>query len=148
MSLQATILADYQDAMRAREADRIRALRLLRAALKSARIEARRELTDDDALAVLQRQAKQRRDSIEAYRQAGRNDLVEAESAELRIITTYLPVQLSDDELRQLAAEAVATVGATSPRDLGQVMKVLMPQVQGRADGKRVSESVRELLGA
>lgn len=148
MSLQATILADYQDAMRAREADRISVLRLLRAALKSARIEARRELTDDDALAVLQRQAKQRRDSIEAYRQAGRHDLVEAESAELRILTAYLPVQLSDDELRQLAAEVVETVGATSPRDLGQVMKALLPRVQGRADGKRVSEIVRELLGA
>lgn len=147
MSLQTTILADYQDAMRAHDVDRIRALRLLRAALKDARIEARRELTDTDAVAVLQRQAKQRRDSIEAYRQGGRDDLVAAESAELRIISAYLPDQLDDDALRRLAGEVIAEVGASSPRDLGQVMKALKPKLQGRADGQRVSQIVRELLG-
>lgn len=138
---------DLQQAMRARDELRVRTLRMLRAALLNAEKETGRALSDEAALAVLQRQARQRRDSIEAYQAAGRDDLVTAEAAELAVIETYLPAPLGDDELRQLVAAAIAEAGAVELKQLGAVMKLVIPRVQGRADGARVSALVRELLG-
>ncbi len=138
---------DLQQAMRARDELRVRTLRMLRAALLNAEKETGRALSDEAALAVLQRQARQRRDSIEAYQAAGRDDLVAAEAAELAVIETYLPAPLGDDELRQLVAAAIAEAGAVELKQLGAVMKLVIPRVQGRADGARVSALVRELLG-
>lgn len=138
---------DLQQAMRARDDLRVRTIRMLRAALLTAEKETGRALSDEAALAVLQRQARQRRDSIEAYQAAGRHDLVAAESAELAVIETYLPAQLDDDELRRIVAAAIAEAGAVELKQLGAVMKLAMPRVQGRADGARVSALVRELLG-
>lgn len=147
MSLRDTIQAAYYDSLRAREEARVRTLRMLRAALKDADIEARASLDDAGVIRVIQRQAKQRQESIEAYRQGGRDDLAERESEELAILSTFLPELLGDDELRALCEAAVATAGASSPQQIGAVMKLLMPRLQGRADGRRVNALVRELLG-
>jgi len=119
--------------------------------LKTAIIRAQKEkiehpLSDDDMLKILQKQAKQRRDSIEAYRQAGREDLVAKETAELAVIDGYLPELMSAHEIREIAQATIAEVGATSPRDTGKVMSRLMPQLRGKADGRLVSQVVRDLL--
>ena len=101
---------------------------------------------NDDEVAVLRRERKRRRESEEAYRDAGRAELAEAEAYEAQLIGAYLPAELSDDELREIVAAAVAETGAASPKDMGQVMKAAMPRVAGRADGKRVSTLAQEAL--
>lgn len=147
MSLADQLLADYQAAVRAGEAVRVSTLRLLRSALHDAEIEQHQKLSDEAVLQVIGKQVKQRRDSVAAYREAGRLDLAEREAAEMAILQAYLPVGLSTAELRALVQGAIAEVGATGPSDLGRVMKVLMPRVRGRADGAEVNAVVRELLG-
>jgi len=141
-----TIRSEMTAAMRAGDTRRRDTLRLLIAALDNARIAAGRDLSDEDALAALQREAKQRRESIEEYRKGGRDDLVESEQAELTIIETYLPSQLGDDELRAIALEVIEERGASGPGDLGAVMGPLMQRVRGRADGRLANAIVRELL--
>ena len=123
-------------------------LRLLIAALDNARIAARHELSDDEAIAALQREAKQRRDSIEQFQAGGRDDLVRIEQEELDLILTYLPAELTDDELAATVRDVIAEVGATGPGDMGKVMGPLIKRVGGRADGARVSALVREQLAA
>ena len=105
------------------------------------------ELEDEEALQVISTYAKQRKDSIESYRQGGREDLATKEEAELKIIEEYLPEQMSADELRPIVDEVVAECGASSPKDMGQVMKLVMARVRGSADGKVVNQIVREKLG-
>ena len=100
----------------------------------------------DDEVAVLQRERKRRVEAAEAYREAGRDDLAGSEEREAQIIEEYMPKQLSDEELRAIVGDVVAETGASSPREMGQVMSQVMPKVQGRADGKRVSAMVKELL--
>ncbi len=148
MSLAAQLLADYQAAVRAGDAVRVGTLRLLRAAIRDAEIDQRHPLADDGVLAVIQKQVKQRRDSVAAYRGAGRTDLAEREEAEMAILQAYVPAGLSAEALRELARAAIAEVGATGAGDLGRVMKALMPRVRGQADGGAVNAIVRELLGA
>lgn len=148
MSLAAQLLADYQAAVRAGDAVRVGTLRLLRAAIRDAEIDQRHTLADDGVLAVIQKQVKQRKDSVAAYRDAGRTDLAEREEAEMAVLQAYLPAGLSAEALRELAQAAIAEVGATSASDLGRVMKALMPRVRGQADGGEVNAVVRELLGA
>ena len=145
--LEDRLMEDYITAMRAGEAQRKDTLRLLRSALKSAQIDKRAPLTEEEALDVLSRQAKQRRDAIELFAQGGRDDLVQAETAELVVIEEYLPAGLSREEIEELARTAIAEVGASGMREMGTVMKNLMPQIKGRADGKLVSDVVRVLLG-
>jgi len=145
--LEDRLMEDYKAAMRAGEAQRKDTLRLLRSALKSAQIDKRAPLTEEEALDVLSRQAKQRRDAIELFAQGGRDDLVQAETAELVVIEEYLPAGLSRVEVEELARIAIAEVGASDMREMGTVMKNLMPQIKGRADGKLVSDVVRMLLG-
>ena len=145
--LEDRLMEDYKTAMRAGEAQRKDTLRLLRSALKSAQIDKRAPLTEEEALDVLSRQAKQRRDAIELFAQGGRDDLVQAETAELVVIEEYLPAGLSREEVEELARSAIAEVGASGMREMGTVMKNLMPQIKGRADGKLVSDVVRILLG-
>jgi uncharacterized protein YqeY len=106
------------------------------------------KLGKGDEVAVLQRERKKRLEAADAYRDAGRTEQAEAEASEAELISAYLPEQLSDEELKGLAAEAVAETGATEQKQMGQVMKALMPKVAGRADGKRVSAAVRDALGA
>jgi uncharacterized protein YqeY len=144
--------ADLKAAMRERDTQRTDCIRMLKSKLLEREVELRAKagrdhrVTDEEALAVLSTYAKQRRDSIESYRAGGREDLAAAEEAELALVESYLPSQLSDEELRGLVREAVSASGAAEVRDLGRVMKALMPKVQGRADGKRVTEIVREIL--
>ena len=145
-TLADAIRSDMTEAMRAGDRTRRDTLRLLIAALDNARIAAGRDLADGEAVAALQREARQRRDSIAEYRKGGRDDLVRREEDELAIIAAYLPDELTEDELRAAVEEAIAEAGASGPGDLGKVMGPLMARVRGRADGRRVNELVRERL--
>ena len=146
--LRDEIANDMRAAMKAREATRVSTLRMLMAAMKNVQVERGHELNDDEVLEVLAREAKRRRESMEAYEHGGRPDLVQKEGAELAVLEEYLPDRLSDRELEVLVDEAIAETGATDPKQMGAVMKVLMPKVKGRADGSVVSGLVRARLGA
>ena len=148
MSLKDRIQEELKAAMLQRDTVRTNVLRMLKAAIRNAEIDQQRELDDAGVLVVLDKAAKQRRESIEAYRQGGREELVAAEEAELRIIEAYLPRQLSELEVRTAVEQAIAELGAQGPADMGRVMKVLMEQLRGLADGKVVSTLVREALAA
>jgi uncharacterized protein YqeY len=134
------------EAMKAREAGGAAALRLVLAALRSAAIEARRDLSDEEAVAVLQREAKKRREAEQAYRDAGRDQRADQEAFERRVISRFLPAGLDPAELARMVDEAVAATGATGPKELGKVMGRLMPAVKGRADGDEVRRLVQERL--
>ena len=150
MSLQERIQADLTEAMKARDAARVGALRMALAALKNAAVAERLgpqgQLEDDAVQRVLAGEAKRRREAAEAYRTAGHDDRAAAEEAEAEVYAAYLPAQMSDDELAGLVDAAIAETGADSPGAMGQVMKVVMPRVAGRAAGTRVSALVREHL--
>lgn len=144
------IAEDLKAAMRARDKVRLRTLRSLRAALTDAEIAERKggkaELTEQQELTVLQKQARQRRESIDQYVDAGRSDLADRERDELRVIEEYLPGRLSDEELREVLREIIEDVGATSSGDMGRVMGAAMQRLRGRADGSRVRKHVETLL--
>lgn len=147
MPLVQQIQAELPEAMRGGDTRRRDILRLLIAAFNNARIALGHELSDDEAIQTLQREAKQRRESIEQFAAGGRQDLVDHEQEELDLILSYLPADLTDEELRAMVQDAVAQSGATSAKDLGKVMGPLMKRVGGRADGTRVNAMVREALG-
>jgi uncharacterized protein YqeY len=134
-------------AMKARRSDEAAALRLALSALKSAAIDARGDFTDEQAVAVLQREARKRREAEQAYRDAGRPDRADREAFERSVLDRFLPAALEPAELARLVDEAVAATGATGPNELGKVMGRLMPQVKGRADGNEVRRLVQERLG-
>jgi len=146
MSLQTEIESAMRAAMKARDAVRVSTLRLAMAAAHNRQIELGHQLTDAEVVGVLDRQVKQRRESIELYRKGGRPELADAEEAELAILREFLPEPLTDVELERLARDAVAATGAKGPGDMGRVMGALVPQTKGRADGKAVSELVRRLM--
>jgi uncharacterized protein YqeY len=148
MTLKAQILDDVKSAMRARDQKRLTALRLITAAIKQIEVDKRIEMDDQAVLAVLDKMVKQRRESLEQYESAGRDDLAAQEKFELELITVYLPEALSDDEVAALIKQAIADTGASSIRDMGSVMGKLRGAVQGRADMKAVSNAVKEQLGA
>jgi uncharacterized protein len=143
MSLLEQIQHDVKDAMKAGEKQRVHALRLVVNELQKAAKD-----NGADELDVLQRERKRRFEAAEAYRDGGRTDLAEAEEREAELIGAYMPEQLSDEELNAIVGDAVAESGASSPKEMGRVMAVVMPQVKGRADGKRVSDAVKEKLTA
>jgi len=147
-TLKGQIQEDVKSAMRAREQKRLTALRLITAAIKQVEVDQRIEMDDTAVLAVLDKMVKQRRDSLEQYKSAGRDDLAAQEQFELDLISTYLPEALSETELSALIRQAVADTGASSMRDMGVVMNKLREQVQGRADMKAVSNAVKAQLGA
>jgi len=147
-TLKAQIQEDVKSTMRARDQKRLTALRLITAAIKQVEIDKRIEMDDQAVLAVLDKMVKQRRDSLEQYTNAGRDDLAAQEQFELELISVYLPEALGDDELAALIKQAVADTGASSIRDMGTVMNKLREQVQGRADMKAVSNAVKQQLGA
>jgi uncharacterized protein len=132
---------DVKDAMKAREKERVHALRLIVSELQKAEKE-----QGGDEVQVLQRERKRRLEAAEAYRDGGRPHQAESEEREAEIIASYMPEQLSDDELAAIVGDAVAESGASSPQEMGKVMALVMPKVKGRADGKRVSAAVRERL--
>ena len=138
---------DLKAAMKSGDAQRRDAIRLMLTAIKQSEVDTRTTLGEDQIYALLMTEAKKRRDSIAEMRGAGRNDLADKEQAELTLIESYLPQQLSREELEAEARKAIAESGAKSAKDMGGVMKVLMPRVKGRADGKLVNEVVKSLLG-
>jgi uncharacterized protein YqeY len=141
MSLLAQIQDDVKSAMRAGERERVHALRLIVNELQKAAKE-----NGADELDVLQRERKRRLEAAEAYRDGGRADRAEAEEREAELIRSYMPEQLSDEQLSAIVGDALAESGVTSPKEMGHVMALVMPQVKGRADGKRVSDAVKEKL--
>ena len=148
MTLKAQILEDVKSAMRARDQKRLTALRLITAAIKQIEVDQRIEMDDQAVLAVLDKMVKQRRESLEQYESAGRDDLAAQEKFELELISVYLPEALSDEEVAALIKQAIAETGASSIRDMGAVMNKLRGDVQGRADMNAVSNSVKAQLGA
>ncbi|MDY4697943.1 MAG: GatB/YqeY domain-containing protein [Selenomonas montiformis] len=146
MSLKEQLTNDMKEAMKAHDKDRLAVIRMVRGAVRQQEIDSRKELGDEDVLAVLSKEVKMRRDSIEEFRKGGREDLVEKTEAEIAVLMPYLPAQLSEEEIRGLVQAAVAQTGAASPKDMGKVMGVLMPKVKGRADGKTVNAIVRSML--
>jgi uncharacterized protein YqeY len=148
MSLKSRILEDVKTAMRAHEREQLATLRLVTAAIKQKEVDERIDLNDEQVLAVLDKMVKQRRESLEQYEKAGRDDLAARERQELEVITGYLPEPLSADELSGLIAKTIADVGAESIRDMGAVMGAIRGQVQGRADMKAVSQAVRDQLNS
>jgi hypothetical protein len=137
---------DVIKAMKAKEKERLGVLRQVQAAIKQQEVDQRRELTDQDVLQVLQAYAKKVRDAAEGAEKAGRDDLAASAQSELQVVQAYLPAALSDAELDAVVQEAIAEVGATGPRDMGQVMKAVMPRITGRAEGSRVSALVKQKL--
>ncbi len=146
MGLKEQIRSDMADAMRSGDTQRRDTLRMLAAAIKQVEVDDQTTLDDAGVLAVLNKQAKQRRESIAEYEKAGRADLVASEQDELVIIESYLPQMMSREEIAAIAAPIVAELGASGPKDMGKVMGRLMPQVKGKADGRDVNEVVRALL--
>lgn len=147
MSLLERIDQDLIKALKSGEKDATTTLRGLKSDIKYYKINnSLKDLTDDDVTQVLASAAKQRRDSIEKFKQGGRDDLVAKETAELELIAQYLPAELTPEELAAVVGEVVAEVGASSPADMGKVMKAVMPKVKGRADGKQVKDAVMARL--
>jgi len=146
MSLKDKLTEDLKQAMRQGDERRRSTLRLVMAAVKNAEIEKRRELDEGELLAVIAKEAKQRRESIAEFERGGRQDLVDREKAELQVLLAYLPEQLSREDIEAQARQIIEEVGATSPAQMGQVMRRLMPLMQGKADGHLVNQVVKELL--
>lgn len=148
MSLLEKINADLKESMKSGDKFRTETIRNLKSAIKYAEIEVGGTLDDTGVQAVLAKQAKQRRDSIAEFSKAGRTDLVDKEQAELALLEAYLPEQLTADKIKEMAQAVVTQLGVSDAKGMGLVMKELMPQLQGRADGKLVSQIVRELLAS
>ena len=146
-SIRESLESAIKDAMRARDKDRLGVLRMASSALKQIEIDERTELDEDCVLAVLDKLVKQRNESIQQYREGGRDDLADKEEAEVAILREFLPQPLSDDEIATLIDEAIAETGASSMQEMGKVMGVLKPKMQGRADMSAVSAKVKERLG-
>jgi uncharacterized protein YqeY len=141
MSLLNQVQDDVKTAMKAGERERVHALRMIADALQKAEKD-----NGGDPVEILQRERKRRLEAAEAYRDGGRSDAADAEQREADLIASYLPEQVSDEDLRAIVGDAVAESGASSPQEMGKVMALVMPQVKGRADGKRVSAAVKEML--
>lgn len=147
MSIKDQINADLKQAMKDKDNAKRDALRGLTAAIRQVEVDKQKDLSDDEILAILQKEAKSRNETIDAFTEGGRPEDAEQERLELQIIEDYLPAQLSREELEAIVADAIAKTGASSPQDMGKVMGTVMSQVKGRADGKVINEIVREKLG-
>ena len=149
MSLKTQLMDDMKAAMKAKEAgkQKLAVIRMVRSAIRQAEINGKKELNDNDIIALISKEVKMRKDSIDEFEKGGRQDLVDQTQAEIAVLMPYLPEQLSEDEVKALVQEAISVTGATTPKDMGKVMGVLMPKVKGRADGKMVNTIVKELLG-
>ncbi|MBP7254635.1 MAG: GatB/YqeY domain-containing protein [Negativicutes bacterium] len=148
MSLKDKLTEDMKQAMKDKEAGKLRlsVIRMVRAAIKNVEIDTKAELAEEDVIAIVAKEVKMRRDSMEEFKKGQRDDLVAQLEQEIEVLLPYLPQQLTEAEVREIVTEAVAIAGATSSKDMGKVMAVLMPKVKGRADGKLVNNIVRELL--
>jgi uncharacterized protein YqeY len=146
VSIRDDIARDTKEAMRGRDRPRVEALRMLTAALKNAELEKEEPLTEDEEIAVLRRQLKQREESAEAFRKAGREEQARAEITEAEIVRHYLPTPLTDEELMRIVSEAIEETGATSMKDMGAVMGRATERAGNRAEGKRISAFIRTRL--
>lgn len=146
MSLLELLNSDMKQAMKDKEKKKLSVIRMLKSSLQNEQINLGRELTEDEMLTVLTREMKQRRDSLQEFQKADRHDLADGVQEEINVLTKYMPQQLSEDEIRQLVAETIAQVGASSKADMGKVMGALMPKVKGKADGALVNKLVQQLL--
>jgi uncharacterized protein len=150
MSLKEQLADDLKDAIRAGDEVRKSTLRMLMTAVNTAEVSGseRRELADDQVMQVIAKQVKQRRESIEEFKKANRQDLVAIEEAEMKVLEAYMPAQMSRDEIEAEARQVIAEVGANSPADKGKVMKKIVPRLAGRADGRDINEVVTQLLSS
>jgi len=148
MSIKDLLTADMKQAMRDRETGKLAlgVIRMARSNIRNIEIDDKKELSDDEVIVVLMKEVKMRQDSIEEFKKAGRMELVEQNEKEIAVLQKYLPQQLSDEELKALVQEAVTECGATSQKDMGKVMPVVIGKTKGRADGKRINMLVREML--
>jgi len=148
MSMKSQLNDAMKDAMRAKDKERLGAIRLMLAEIKRVEVDERIEIDDARVLAILDKMVKQRRDSISQYESAGRQELADVEIAEINVIQDFLPTALSEDEIKQLVQSAISETGAASMADMGKVMGVLRPQIQGRADAGAVSGLVKAALNS
>lgn len=146
MSLSEQIMSDMKEAMKARDKVRLNTVRMIKSALMNEKIKAGHDLTAEEELTVLSREKKQREESIEEFTKANRKDLADETKQELTIVESYLPKQMTQEELNQAVSSAIAEVNAQGKSDFGKVMKVLMPKIKGKADGKAASDVVRKQL--
>ena len=150
MTTKEKLMADMKQAMKDREAGKLRldVIRMVRSDIRNAEINGKNkeELTENEVLAVIMKAVKMREDSLAEFVKAKREDLISQTKEELEILKAYLPAAMSDEELTGIVKEAIASVGAVNPKDMGKVMKVVLPQVQGRADGRRINTIVKSLL--
>jgi uncharacterized protein YqeY len=147
MTLRETINQHVKDAMKARDNKKRDALRLLTSAFKQIEVDERKELSDDDVIKIIQTQVKRRNDAASQYKDAGRDDLMQIELFEIATYTVYLPAQLSDDELSSALKDIITKVGASTIKDMGKVMGMASKELSSKADGKRINEFVKKLLG-
>ena len=145
-TLKDTIVADMKSAMKEGNKERLATIRLILAAVKQVEVDSRTDVTDDDLISILDKMSKQRRESISQFEKANRDDLAAKEKSELAIITDYLPAALSDDEITELVEKAIEQTSASSMKDMGAVMSILKPQLQGRADMGLVSKQIKSKL--
>ncbi len=135
-----------KSALKSGDKDKLSTIRMLISEIKKVQIDKQKELTDEEIIQVIQKYAKQRKESIKQYKEAGRNDLAEKEQKELDIVSKFLPEALSEDEIQKIVDDVIAETGASSMKDMGKVMKIVMGKVKGRADGSVVSRIVKEKL--
>lgn len=147
MSLKAQISEDMKNAMRAKDSARLGTIRLLQAAIKQREVDERVELDDSSIIAVIEKMLKQRRDSIAAYESANRNDLADVEKFEVSVLQTYLPQQLTEDEIKEILEKVVTETGAAGIKDMSKVMAAIKPLVTGRADMGKISGLIKTRLG-
>jgi len=147
VDLKSKLNQDLKEAMKAKDEVKLRTVRMLLAAIKNFEVEKMRPATDEEILQIMSKEIKKRQEAIEMYEKGNRQDLAQAERLEVQIIQSYMPQQLSEEEIRELAKRIIAELGLSSPKDVGTAMKAIMPHVKGRADGKLVNRIVSELLG-
>lgn len=147
MSLSDRLNEDMKQAMKSQDKFKLSVIRMVRSTIKNSEIELKRALDDNEVLDVLTREIKQRKDSLQEFTKAGRDDLAESLKAELVILAEYMPQQLSEEEVKAIVQQTIQQIGASSKADMGKVMTALMPQVKGRADGKLINQLVQQLLG-
>ncbi|BFT73386.1 MULTISPECIES: GatB/YqeY domain-containing protein [Paenibacillus] len=147
MSLSDRLNEDMKQAMKSQDKFKLSVIRMVRSTIKNSEIDLKRSLDDNEVLDVLTREIKQRKDSLQEFTKAGRDDLAENLQAELVILAEYMPQQLSEEEVKAIVQQTIQQIGASSKADMGKVMTALMPQVKGRADGKLINQLVQQLLG-
>ncbi|GKU79720.1 GatB/YqeY domain-containing protein [Paenibacillus sp. L3-i20] len=146
MNLSERLTDDMKQAMKSQEKFKLSTIRMMRASVKNLEIDLKRPLDDNEVLDILSREIKQRKDSLQDFKKAGREDLVTGLEAEIEIISQYLPEQLTEEEIQEIVRQTIQELGASSKADMGKVMSALMPKTKGRADGKLVNQAVQQFL--